>query len=96
MKHAIGIARKCDPIGRIVIPVEYRHVLKLDCGESVEVFTEEETIILKKYAPPLRSMRGGTKNRDLSRRTHLLQMYTGAKGTGASSCGKSMIVAHGS
>ena len=50
MKHAVGIARKCDPIGRIVIPVEYRHVLKLDCGESVEVFTEEETIILKKYA----------------------------------------------
>ena len=45
-----GIVRKCDPIGRIVIPVEYRHVLKLDCGESVEVFTEEETIILKKYA----------------------------------------------
>ena len=51
MKHAVGIARKCDPIGRIVIPVEYRHVLKLDCGESVEVFTEEGTIILKKYAP---------------------------------------------
>lgn len=51
MKHAIGIARKCDPLGRIVIPVEYRHVLKLDCGDSVEVFTEEATIILKKYAP---------------------------------------------
>ena len=51
MKHAIGIVRKSDPLGRIVIPVEYRHVLKLDCGESVEVFTEEETIILKKYAP---------------------------------------------
>ena len=51
MKTSIGIVRKSDPIGRIVIPVEYRHVLKLDCGESVEVFTEEETIILKKYAP---------------------------------------------
>ena len=45
MKTSIGIVRKSDPIGRIVIPVEYRHVLKLDCGESVE------TIILKKYAP---------------------------------------------
>ena len=51
---------------------------------------------LKKICPPLRSMRGGAKNRDLSRWTLLLQMYTGAKGAGASSCGKSMIVAHGS
>lgn len=51
MKTSIGIVRKSDPIGRIVIPVEYRHVLKLDCGESVEVFTEEETIILKNMPP---------------------------------------------
>lgn len=51
MKHAIGIVRKSDPLGRIVIPVEYRHVLKLDCRDSVEVFTEEKTLILKKYAP---------------------------------------------
>lgn len=52
MKTSVGIVRKCDFVGRFVIPVEYRRVLKLDYGDSVEIFTEEgATLILKKYAP---------------------------------------------
>ena len=51
MKTSVGIVRKCDFVGRIVIPVEYRHMLKLDCGDSVEFFTEEATLILKKHTP---------------------------------------------
>ena len=35
MKHAIGIVRKSDPLGRIVIPVEYRHVLKMDISTTL-------------------------------------------------------------
>jgi len=49
--RATGIVRKIDELGRIVIPVELRRVLTIDEKDSLEIFTEGESIILKKYAP---------------------------------------------
>lgn len=46
-----GITRKLDPLGRIVLPKEMRRTLELNEGDSLEIFTEEETIILRKYNP---------------------------------------------
>ncbi len=44
-----GIVRKMDPLGRIVLPVETRRVLKYGPGDSLEIFVEDDRIILKKF-----------------------------------------------
>ena len=45
-----GINRKIDELGRIVLPVELRRSLGLEVKDPVEIFTEEDRIILRKYA----------------------------------------------
>ena len=42
--------RRIDELGRIVIPKEIRKNLRIKNGESLEVFVEEDAIILKKYS----------------------------------------------
>ena len=44
-----GITRKIDELGRIVIPKEIRKNLGIRDGETLEIFTSEDSIILKKY-----------------------------------------------
>ena len=46
-----GIVRKIDNLGRLVLPVELRRGLGLDEDPTVEIFVEEDTIVLKKYQP---------------------------------------------
>ncbi len=46
---ATGIVRKLDNLGRIVLPIELRKTLELTDNDAVEIFTEGENIILKKY-----------------------------------------------
>jgi len=46
-----GVVRKIDDLGRIVIPIELRRTLNLDIKDPVEIYTEGEMIILKKYQP---------------------------------------------
>ena len=48
---ATGIVRRVDKLGRIVIPVELREVMDIKIKDGVEIFTEDNTIILKKYDP---------------------------------------------
>ncbi len=49
---ATGIVRKFDENGRFVIPMELRKQLGLETrDDALEVFVEEDRIILKKYAP---------------------------------------------
>ena len=47
---ATGVVRRIDDLGRIVIPKEIRKTLKIRDGELLEIFVEEENIILKKYS----------------------------------------------
>ena len=47
---ATGIVRNLDQLGRFVIPKETRKVLNLNEGDPIEIFTDGDTIILKKYA----------------------------------------------
>ncbi|WP_409068884.1 AbrB/MazE/SpoVT family DNA-binding domain-containing protein [Clostridium caseinilyticum] len=47
----IGIVRKVDDLGRIVIPKELRRTLNIEEGDGLEIYTEGEQIILKKYEP---------------------------------------------
>lgn len=47
---ATGITRKIDELGRIVIPKEIRRNLGIRDGESLEIFTEDDGIFLKKHS----------------------------------------------
>lgn len=44
-----GIIRKIDDLGRIVIPKEIRKTLNIKQNETLEIYIEEESIILKKH-----------------------------------------------
>lgn len=46
-----GIVRKVDELGRVVIPKETRELLLINEGDSLEIFKDENEIILKKYSP---------------------------------------------
>ena len=46
---ASGIIRRMDDLGRIVIPKEIRRSMHLEEGEALEIFTEENAVIFKKY-----------------------------------------------
>lgn len=48
---SIGMTRKVDELGRIVIPIELRRTLDIAEGEPLEIFVDEEQIVLKKYEP---------------------------------------------
>ncbi len=48
---AIGIVRKIDDLGRIVLPIELRRKLGLEIKDSMEIFVDGDMIILKKYTP---------------------------------------------
>ena len=46
-----GIVRKVDELGRIVLPIELRRVMDIQIKDSLEIMTEDDRIILKKYEP---------------------------------------------
>ena len=48
---ATGILRRVDDLGRVVIPKEVRRTLNIDEGCQMEVFTTENSVIIRKYTP---------------------------------------------
>ena len=46
-----GITRRIDDLGRIVIPKEIRKNLKIKENEVLEIFINNDEIILKKFSP---------------------------------------------
>lgn len=48
---SIGIVRKVDELGRVVIPIELRRTLGIEEKDALEIYVEGEHIILKKYEP---------------------------------------------
>ena len=46
-----GVVRKLDNLGRIVIPIELRKTMGIEIKDTLEIFTEGDEIILKKYEP---------------------------------------------
>ena len=43
-----AITRQLDALGRVVIPVEMRRKLNISSGDHVEIFSESDSIIIKK------------------------------------------------
>lgn len=48
---ATGIVRRTDELGRIVLPIELRRIMDIEYKDGLEIFTEDDRIILKKYQP---------------------------------------------
>ena len=48
---SIGIVRKVDELGRVVLPVELRRTFNIEEKDALEIYTEDDCIILKKYNP---------------------------------------------
>ncbi len=46
-----GIVRKVDELGRIVLPIELRRTLGIDVKDALEIYVDENAIMLKKYEP---------------------------------------------
>lgn len=44
-----GIVRKVDELGRIVLPIEMRRTLDIAEKDTLEVYVEGDSIILRKY-----------------------------------------------
>lgn len=46
----MGIVRRIDELGRIVIPKEIRDILNINNGDELEIITENNDILLRKYS----------------------------------------------
>ena len=46
-----GIVRKVDELGRIVLPIELRRVLDIAERDELEIYMEDDRVILQKYEP---------------------------------------------
>lgn len=44
-----GIVRKIDELGRIVLPIELRRTLNISDKDSLEIYVDNESVILKKF-----------------------------------------------
>lgn len=45
-----GVLRRIDDLGRIVIPKEIRKNLKIKNGEALEIYINDDTVVLKKFS----------------------------------------------
>ena len=46
-----GIIREVDKLGRIVLPIELRRVLDIAEKDELEIYMENDRIILQKFEP---------------------------------------------
>lgn len=53
---ALGIVRKVDELGRIVIPIEVRRSLNIQEKDAVEMFAKDDGLFIKKYKPSNRDV----------------------------------------
>ena len=46
-----GIVRRIDELGRVVIPKEIRKTLRIKEGDPLEIYTDKDNLVVKKYSP---------------------------------------------
>lgn len=46
-----GIVRRVDELGRVVLPIELRRTLDIEEKDALEIYTEGDRVIMKKYEP---------------------------------------------
>lgn len=47
---ATGIVRRIDKLGRVVIPKEIRRTMRINDGDPLEIFTDDNQIMFQKYS----------------------------------------------
>lgn len=52
---ATGIVRKVDQLGRIVVPKELRKTMGIDIGTPLEIYVEDDRVVVKKYEPSMKT-----------------------------------------
>lgn len=57
-----GIARQLDSVGRITLPKELRKTFGYSEREILEIYTEDDKIILRKHSEPADIFTGSTKD----------------------------------
>ena len=48
---ATGIVRQIDELGRFVLPIEIRRSLNINIKDHIEIYADNDRIILRKYQP---------------------------------------------
>ena len=48
---SIGIVRRVDELGRIVLPIELRRTFGISQRDALEIFVDGDQIVLKRYQP---------------------------------------------
>ena len=48
---SIGIVRRVDELGRIVLPIELRRTLDIAERDELEIYLDDDRVVLKKYQP---------------------------------------------
>lgn len=51
MLKAVGILRRVDSLGRVVLPVEWRRHLQIEADTPVEILAKGQEIVVRKYVP---------------------------------------------
>ena len=46
-----GIVRRIDELGRVVIPKEMRKTLRIKEGDPLEIYTDKDHLVFRKYSP---------------------------------------------
>ena len=46
-----GIVRRIDELGRVVIPKELRKTLRIREGDPLEIYTNKDELVFRKYSP---------------------------------------------
>ncbi|WP_258111083.1 AbrB/MazE/SpoVT family DNA-binding domain-containing protein [Alicyclobacillus sp. SP_1] len=49
MVLSTGMSRKLDSLGRLVLPIELRRTLQIENGDSIEFFTDQDHLVLRRY-----------------------------------------------
>ena len=57
-----GMVRRLDPLGRIVIPKEFRDMLAVQNGDLLEMFLEDGYVIVRKYTPRCQTLQLAINN----------------------------------
>lgn len=52
---ATGIVRRVDQLGRIVVPKELRSTMGIEIGTPLEIYVEDDRVIVKKYEPSMKT-----------------------------------------
>ncbi|MFD2761390.1 AbrB/MazE/SpoVT family DNA-binding domain-containing protein [Lentibacillus juripiscarius] len=62
-----GITRKVDELGRVVLPIELRRTLDINEKDELEIFVDDDRVVLKKHKPSMTcQITGETSDDNLS------------------------------